>query len=135
VGFDWNMLMQVQLSVCRIKSLTSAVAGQQLLKYTSLTGSSACLLISPTSVVGALTNTADMSCFILRPYLWLCRSFLVSCFGDVIKLLKKHSKPCQRLDKVVHTVLQDLKPTAASAGRLLARLEAAVMGHKGAPSL
>lgn len=63
------------------------------------------------------------------------RSFLVSCFGDVIKLLKKHSRPQQRLDKTVHTALQELRPTSSSVGRLLARLEATVMGHKGAPSM
>ena len=54
---------------------------------------------------------------------------------DVSKLLKKHSKPQQRLDKLVHSALQELKPTPTSVGRLLARLEATVMQHKGAVAM
>lgn len=65
----------------------------------------------------------------------VCRTYQVSCLGDVTKLLRKHSKPQERLEKVVHSVLQELKPSASSVGRLLARLEAAAMRHKGVPSM
>jgi hypothetical protein len=59
----------------------------------------------------------------------------VGCLEDVAKLLKKHSSPKQRLDKEVHTRLQQLKPSTKSVGVLLERLEAAVRGQKGAPSM
>jgi hypothetical protein len=64
-----------------------------------------------------------------------CRSYHVGSFNDAAKLLKQHSRPQQQLHKMVHKVLLDLRPTAASVGSLLARLEGAVMQHKGEPSM
>lgn len=93
---------------------------------------------------GCCRSIACNECILQVP--WLCvlyvpnccrrpRSYQVCCLDDVSKLLKKHSRPQRKLDKRVHTGLQELKPSASAAGRLLARLEAAVMGHKGATSL
>lgn len=60
---------------------------------------------------------------------------MVSGFDDVSKLLKKHSRPQQRLEKVVHTTLKELRPSTSSVECLLAKLEAAVQQRKGAPTM
>lgn len=64
-----------------------------------------------------------------------CRRYSVGCFDDVSKLLKKHSKPRQRLDKTVHAMLKELRPSTSSVTCLLAKLEAAVKQLKGVPSM
>jgi hypothetical protein len=71
----------------------------------------------------------------VRHLLLSCRTYHVGSFSDAAKLLKQHSRPQQQSHKTVHKVLQELRPTAASVGSLLARLESAVMQHKGEPSM
>jgi len=52
-----------------------------------------------------------------------------------VKLLKKHSRPQERLDKQVHAALQELKPSQTRVGHLLVKLEATVNKHKGAATM
>lgn len=66
---------------------------------------------------------------------FLCRRYMASCFDDVSKLLRKHSRPQQGLDKTVHTVLKELRPCTSSVEHLLAKLEGAANQLRRVPSM
>lgn len=64
-----------------------------------------------------------------------CRTCAVSSLHDAAKLLSKHSKPMQRLDRAVHATIKGLQPSPASSRHLLHKLQAAANNARGAASM